>query len=158
MTLTEVLVGLVILVGMAGVVVPVLPGSVLIAAAVLVWAIQVGTGTGWAVFAVATTVLAVGAVVKYAVPHRDLRQAGVPTRTLAWGAVAALVGLFVIPYLGLLVGFVAGVYLAERARLGASQAWPSTRQALRAVGVSILIELAAALLAAATWTVGVVAT
>jgi hypothetical protein len=59
---------------------------------------------------------------------------------------------------GLFVGFVAGVYLAERRRLGPGAAWPSTRSALRAVGVSLLIELAAGVLAAATWVTGVVIT
>ena len=56
------------------------------------------------------------------------------------------------------IGFVLGVYVAERARVGAAGAWPSTKAALRAVGVSILIELVAAFLAAATWVVGVVVT
>lgn len=158
MTLTEVLVGLTILAGIAGVVVPVLPGTVLILAAILVWAVQVGEPAGWVVFAVAATFLAVGAVVKYAVPHRGLREAGVPGSTLAWGAVGAVAGLFAIPYLGVFVGFVAGIYLAERRRVGAQLAWPSTRQALRAVGLSILIELTAAVLAALTWSVGVVVT
>jgi hypothetical protein len=50
------------------------------------------------------------------------------------------------------------VYAAERARVGAAGAWPSTKAALRAVGVSILIELVAAFLAVATWVVGVVLT
>ena len=51
-----------------------------------------------------------------------------------------------------------GVYVAERRRLGAKAAWPSTKAALRAVGLSILIELAAATLAACVWVVGVVVT
>jgi hypothetical protein len=37
-------------------------------------------------------------------------------------------------------------------------AWPSTQGALRAVGVSILIELVAASLAAIVWVAGVAAT
>lgn len=158
MTLTEVLVGIVIVVGMAGIVVPLLPGTVLILAAVLAWAVHVGTAAGWVVFAVATAFLAVGTVVKYLVPHQGLREAGVPNATLWWGALGAVVGLFVIPYVGLFAGFVAGVYLAERQRVGLERAWPSTWAALRAVGVSILVELAAAVLAALTWTVGVIVT
>jgi hypothetical protein len=67
-------------------------------------------------------------------------------------------GFFAVPVVGALVGFPLGVYLAERARVGSAGAWPSTREALRAVGVSILIELAAALLATAAWVAGVVAT
>jgi uncharacterized protein len=42
--------------------------------------------------------------------------------------------------------------------VGADRAWPSTKAALRAVGVSILIELAAALLATATWLTGAIVT
>jgi uncharacterized protein len=42
--------------------------------------------------------------------------------------------------------------------VGAAGAWPSTREALRAVGASILIELAAALAATAVWIAGAVVT
>jgi hypothetical protein len=60
---------------------------------------------------------------------------------------------------GLFLGFVLGIYLAELARLREpAAAWPSTVHALKAVGVSILIELAAGLLILATWIAGVVAT
>jgi hypothetical protein len=104
------------------------------------------------------TVLAAGAVVKYAVPGRRLSAGGVPRNTLVVGAALGVVGFFVIPVVGVVVGFVLGIYLAERARLGAAAAWPSTKQSMRAVGLSILIELAAAVLAALTWVVGVVVT
>ena len=74
-----------------------------------------------------------------------------PARTLLAGGVLGIVGFFVIPVVGLLLGFVLGVYLAEYARLGRDGAWPSTRAALAAVGWSILIELAAGLVATAVW-------
>jgi uncharacterized protein YqgC (DUF456 family) len=155
---TEILVALAIAVGIAGIIVPVLPGTVLVLGAILVWAVQVGTSTGWIVFAVATVLLAGGTVVKYLVPGRRLKSSGVPNRTLLVGALVGFIGFFVIPVIGLLIGFVLGVYVAERARVGAALAWPSTREALRAVGVSILIELVAALLATVAWVAGVVVT
>ena len=158
MSATEILVALAIAVGIAGIIVPVLPGTVLVLGAILVWAAQVGTSTGWVVFAVATVLLAGGTVVKYLVPGRRLRSSGVPNRTLLVGALVGFIGFFVVPVVGLLIGFVLGVYVAERARVGAALAWPSTKEALRAVGVSILIELVAALLAAVAWVVGVVVT
>ena len=102
--------------------------------------------------------LAGGAVVKILVPGRRLKASGVPSRTLAVGALLAFVGFFVVPVVGVLLGFVLGIYLAERARVGGAAAWPSTRAALRAVGVSILIELVAAFMAAVTWAVGVAVT
>jgi len=157
-TLTDLVVGLAILVGLAGIIVPVLPGTVLILAALLLWAVQVGTGAGWVVFAVGTTFLAVGTMVKYVVPGRRMQAAGVPNSTILIGALVGLVGFFVIPVVGLLVGFVLGVYLAEHRRVGAERAWPSTKAAIKAVGLGILIELVAALLATATWLVGVIAT
>ncbi|QNN53009.1 DUF456 domain-containing protein [Nocardioides mesophilus] len=157
MTPTDFFVGLAIAVGIVGIVVPVLPGSLLVLAAILVWALETGSASGWTVFAVATTLLAAGAVVKYAVPGRRLKTAGVPNRTLWFGAALGVVGFFVIPVVGLFVGFLAGVYLAEHQRLGASLAWPSTKHALRAVGLSLLIEMAAALLAALVWFVGALA-
>jgi uncharacterized protein len=156
MLLTDVLVGVAVLVGLVGILVPVLPGSVLILAAVLVWALEAATGTGWVVFGVATVLLVAGAVVKYAVPGRRLKSDGVPNRTLLAGALLGVVGFFVIPVVGLLIGFVLGVYLSEVRRVGRDLAWPSTRSALRAVGLSVLIELAAGLLAALTWLVGAV--
>ncbi len=158
MSATEILIAVVIAVGIAGIIAPVLPGTVLVLGAILVWALEIATTTGWVVFALAATLLVGGSVVKYLIPGRRLKAAGVPHRTLLVGALMAFVGFFVIPVLGMFVGFVVGVYVAERARVGAVGAWPSTVSALKAVGVSILIELVAAFLAAVTWSVGVVLT
>ncbi len=156
MATVDLLVGLAVLVGLVGIVVPVLPGSILILGAVLVWAAASATAAGWVVFALVTTLLVVGGVVKYALPGRGLRTAGVPSRTLIAGGLLGIVGFFVIPVVGLVVGFVLGVYLSELQRVGLDSAWPSTRAALKAAGLSLLIELAAGLLAAATWLVGAV--
>jgi len=136
----------------------VLPGSILILGAVLVWATLDGSSTAWVVLAIATVLLVVGAIVKYTIPGRQLKAVGVPNGSLMLGGLLAIVGFFVIPVVGLIVGFVLGVYLAERHRVGASLAWPSTTSALKAVGASILIELAAALLASSTWLVGAIVT
>jgi uncharacterized protein YqgC (DUF456 family) len=158
MTGVEVLVALAIAIGIVGVVIPLLPGSALVLGAILVWTIVVGTGTSWAVFATAAAVIALGTVVKYAVPGRRLKEVGIPGSTLALGGILGVVGFFVIPVVGLLVGFVLGVYLAEINRVGGSAAWPATVHALKAVGLSMLIEMLASLLAAAVWVVGVVVT
>jgi len=158
MTGVEILVALAIAVGLAGMLVPVLPGSVLVAAAILVWAVDLGGTTAWAIALLALGLLVTGAVVKYLVPGRRLQRVGVPTSTLVAGALIGVVGFFVVPVVGLLLGFVLGVYLAEWRRLDHRQAWPATVHALKAVGLGILIELAFGTLAAATWAVGVVLT
>ena len=156
MAATDLLVGLAVLVGLVGIVVPVLPGSILILGAVLVWALAAGDPVGWVVFAVAATFLVLGSIVKYAVPGRGLKAAGVPGRTLVAGGLLGIVGFFVVPVVGLILGFVLGVYLSELQRVGATQAWPSTRAALMAAGLSLMIELGAGLLAAVTWLFGAI--
>jgi hypothetical protein len=77
----------------------------------------------------------------------------VPNRTLWVGGGVAILGFFVVPVVGLLLGFVLGALLAELARVGSERAWPSTKAALRAVGLSVLLELITGLLAAVTWLV-----
>lgn len=156
----EVLVAVVIAVGLAGILLPVLPGgSLLVGAGILGWAAWRGSALGWVVFAVAAVVLMAGVIVKYAVPGRRLKEVGVPLSTQLVGAVLGVVGFFVIPVVGLVIGFVLGVFLAELRRLrDAAAAWGSTKHALRAVGLSILIELCAGLLATVAWVAGVATT
>lgn len=157
MTALDLFVALAIVVGVVGVIVPVLPGVLLVWVAVAVWASERQDLTGWVVLAVATGVLVVGQVAKYALPGRRLQQVGIPGRTTLAGLALGIVGFFVVPVIGLPLGFVLGVYLAERARLGEhALAWPSTLHALRAAGWSMLIELATALLMGTTWLVGLI--
>ncbi|MDE9366779.1 DUF456 domain-containing protein [Luteipulveratus sp. YIM 133132] len=145
--------------GILGLVIPVLPGLLLTIAGVLLWAGDRNDATGWTVFVVCLLIAAAGWTIQYLVPSRRMRAAGVPTTTLLFGAVCAVVGFFVIPVVGLFVGFVLGVYLAEQLRLrDASRAWTATKTALRGVLLSIGIELAAACLVACVWVAGLLIT
>ncbi|MFC0625606.1 DUF456 domain-containing protein [Kribbella deserti] len=155
-TFALVLVGVAIFAGMLGIVIPILPGAILSWAAIGVWAFEEQTATAWTVWALATVLIGASQVVKYIVPERKLREAGVPRRSMMIGALLGIVGFFVIPVVGLFVGFPFGVYLSERQRLGShATAWESTKHALRASGLSILIEFAGTALAAAAWLIAV---
>lgn len=150
------LVGVAIFVGILGIVVPVLPGALLSLAAILIWALEVQSATGWTVLAAAVVLIGASQVVKYIVPERRLRESGVPRRSMFVGVVLGIVGFFLIPVVGMFVGFPAGVYASERQRLGSHDpAWTSTKHALRATGLSILIEFIGTSLAAAVWLVAV---
>jgi uncharacterized protein YqgC (DUF456 family) len=145
-------VALAIATGIVGIVVPVLPGALLAWAAIAVWALAVGSSTAWAVLAFATLVVGGAQLVKLLVPGRRLRAAGVPRRSIVAGVLIAGIGFFLIPIVGFFIGFPLGVYLEERRRLGHhTSAWQSTREALRAMGLSIVIELTATVLAASAW-------
>ncbi len=151
----ELIIGLVILVGLAGILLPVLPGLLLVVGAVVLWAGVTGGATAWTVAVTGIGLAVVGTVVKYLVPGRRLREAGIPVSTLWMAGGQAIIGFFVIPVIGAVIGFVGGIYLAERRRLGPVDAWPSARASLGAVGLSIGIELFAGLLIAGLWLVAV---
>jgi uncharacterized protein len=157
-TLLITLCAIAMLVGLVGVVVPVLPGLLLCWGAVLAWALLADGGWGrWLVLGMVTLWLVVGTVVKYAWPGQRMKKAGIPSMSLLAGLGLGVVGLFVIPFVGLPIGFVAGVWLAERSRLDdPKRAWPSTMEALKATGLSLAVELAAGFGIAVTWVAGVV--
>lgn len=149
-------VGLAIAVGLIGIVVAAVPGLILVWGAVAVWALVEKKPLAWVVLAIATVLTIGGEMVKYTVPGKRLQEAGVPKRSLFIGALLGLIGFFVIPIVGLVIGFVFGVYLAERFRLKDHRlAWPSTKHAIKAAGLSIAIEMAAGLLIAGMWLVAV---
>ncbi len=151
------LVGFAIALGLAGIVVPVLPGLLLIWAAVGIWALSEQRPHAWVIFTLAT-LLTIGAqIAKVLIPGRRLQGAGVPRRTLLLGAGLGVIGFFVIPVVGLPLGFVTGIYLTERLRQpGHRPAWQATVAALRALSLSILIEMAAGLLIAGIWLAAVI--
>jgi len=158
-TTVNLIAGVTLLAGILGVVVPVLPGLLLCWLAVLLWAILGDADGGrWVVLALATVVAIGGTLVKYLWPGKRLKSTGVPTSSLLIAGVVGIVGFFVVPVVGLVLGFILGLWVAERLRLGPGQAWPSTKQALSAVGLSLLVEFAAALGIAVIWVFGLLAT
>ena len=145
---------LLIIIGLVGIVVPVLPGLLLVLGGVLVWALTEGSTLAWGIFAASAVVTVVGYVLQYTLPGRRMRERGVSSSTLLLAMAFGIVGFFVIPVVGIVVGFVLGVYLAELRRLGLERAGPATMSALKAVGLSMLIEFLACLAAAVTWAFG----
>lgn len=151
-----VLVALVIAIGLVGILVPLLPGTVLVFGAIAVWAFVERTTVAWVTLGIVAVLLAATLLVKYLWPARRMRSADVRTSSLFAGAVLGIVGFFVVPVLGLVLGFVLGVYLAELAnRRNQRLAWTSTVHAIKGVALSVGVELVGALLATAAWAVAV---
>jgi uncharacterized protein YqgC (DUF456 family) len=147
-----------IVIGLVGIVVPVLPGLLLVLGGVLLWSWEVSTPLSWWVFAASAVLYAAGVALQYLVPGRRMRRAGVRTSTLALAVLLGVVGFFVIPVVGAAVGFVLGIYLVEHGRSrDARTAWNATKTALGAIFLSVGIELLAGLAIATTWVVGVLA-
>ena len=154
MTLTwlDGLVALACLIGIVGTIIPILPGAFLVAAAVAIAGAVQGGPWGWGLAAFALVVTAVATGVKYLVPAKWMKDGGVPTWILGLGAVGGIVGFFLIPVVGLFIGFIVGVFVAELIRLRSiGQAWPTTVTAMKAAGLSTLIDFSCAVLVTAAW-------
>lgn len=155
----DLLVALIMVVGLIGIVVPLLPGLLLVWAAVVLWATEAQSTGGWVILGIATALALCGSLLQYVLPGRRMARAGVATSSIVVGAAIGFVGFFVIPVLGAFLGFALGIYLAERVKLGShATAWPSTQQALKAIALSVGIELVTGLAIATTWVIGVVTT
>lgn len=154
-----VLVAVAMAVGVAGTVVPLVPGLGLVVAAAVAYGVVQGFG---AVGVVAILVIALlglaGTIAGVVVPQRAASSAGAPRRSLLLGAICAVVGFFLVPVIGLPLGGALGIYLAERMRTGTSGAARRTTKAtLRGFGLAALVQLSAGLAMAAVWVVWVLA-
>ncbi|MFE3765777.1 DUF456 domain-containing protein [Streptomyces sp. NPDC059104] len=146
------LVGLVLLLGVLGVMVPGVPGTWLVWAGVLWWALHERSAPAWTLLVAATALLLVVQVVKWLLPPRRLRGTAASRRMAVYAGAGALLGFVLIPVVGSVPGFVGGIYLCERRRLGThGEAWSSVRAVMRAVGTSVLVELVACLCVVAAW-------
>ncbi|MEP9417168.1 DUF456 domain-containing protein [Gordonia sp. VNQ95] len=153
----DVIVGVCILIGLLGIVVPVLPGTLVVVVAILLWAIVVG-GWAWLIFAIAAVLIATSEVIKYVLAGRVMRRHEIPNRTVLVGAVVGIVGFFVIPVIGLFIGFIVGAMVSELIRTrSTAAAWRGTVGATKASAVTIGIELLGALLASGVWLAGAIA-
>jgi uncharacterized protein YqgC (DUF456 family) len=139
-------------------VVPLVPGLALVWGAALAYGLVEGFDTtGTVAFTLMTVLAVVGTLAGWVVPARVAGKAGAARSSILLGLVAAVVGFFVIPVVGLAVGGVAGVYAGELQRTGdRDAAWRTTRATLTGFGLAALAQLGIAMAMAAVWAAWVV--
>ena len=145
------------LVGLVGVLIPVLPGLVLIVASGVVWAVLDGGGwTRWATVLAMLLVGAVGYAAAWVAPGRATRNAGAPDWVVALGVVGMVVGFFVVPVVGAVVGGLAVIVVVEFLRTrDLRRAWATTWAVVKGFGIGTAISFVAGLTMIAVWAVGV---
>ncbi len=147
------------LLGLAGTVAPLVPGLPLIWGAALTYGlITEFDAAGWVAMLAISALLVGGMVAKFVLPHRRMTAGGAPRSTLLIGGVGAVIGFFVMPVVGLPLGAVTGILLAEYRRTGDWQrARSSTRAVLVGFGIGSLIEIGAGLAMIGCWVAWVTA-
>jgi uncharacterized protein len=147
------LLAVVMAVGAVGTIVPLLPGLALIWGAGLLYGLAEGFGgVGFAAFGVMTALAAGAAIAGWVVPQRRAAAAGASRASVWLGVVAAIVGFFVVPVVGLPLGGVLGIYVGENLRTrDPAAARATTRATIIGFGVAALVQLAAALAMIVVW-------
>lgn len=155
--IVTVLAALAYMIGLAGIIVPVLPGTILIMIATLIWAIFIGGWPAWVAFGLVMVFGTAGMATSWILTGRRLNRHDVPMWPILVGLVAGIIGIFVIPFLGLPIGFLIGLYGSEWYRQrDLQQALASSWVAMKALGIGIIIELSLAFLSTITFAAAVV--
>lgn len=150
-------VALAIAVGVAGTVVPVVPGLGLVAAAAVAYGVVEGFGAVGTVAVIVIVAIGIaGTVAGFLIPQRAAGAAGAPRSSMLLGAVGAVIGFCAIPVVGLPLGGIVGIYVSERLRTRDPEvARRTTLATVKGFGLATLAQLAAGLLMAAVWVVWV---
>ena len=124
--------------------------------ALLGWGWILGSAASWTTAAVGIVIAAIGWSASAVLTGRSLKRQRIPRGSILVALVCAVVGMFLIPIVGLFVGFAGGLLVSEFARRrDLRAAVRASGSALKATGVGILVEFGCAALAASVWTLGV---
>jgi len=154
--LGEIVIGLVMAIGLVGTIVPVVPGVTLVWGAGLAWAILDGADLiHWSLLAIMTIFFVAAHVLSIYIPSKTTSGPKNPKWTFLFASLCAIVGFFIVPIIGVPLGFAIGVFIRQ---LIASRefhlALKATGNTLKALGVVVLIQCGCAIAIAATWALG----
>jgi hypothetical protein len=147
------LTAIVMVVGLAGTVLPILPGVWLIWAASIVYGLVDGFGFGgWVAMALITIGALAGTGAGIYLPQRRATAVGVPWWGQLLATVLAVIGLFVVPIVGAPLGFVVGIFLTSLVHTNAlSAARSSTAATLRSIVLASVVQFAAGVAMVLVW-------
>jgi uncharacterized protein YqgC (DUF456 family) len=152
----EVLIGLTMAVGIVGTLIPVLPGLFLVWAAGLFWAIFDGADTThWLIFAFMSLIFLFGIALSFYIPAKSTKGISSPKWTLPVATLFALIGFFVIPIVGIALGFIFGVFVCQLiSSREFHRALRTTGTTLKALGLVSLVQCACGITIATAWALG----
>jgi uncharacterized protein YqgC (DUF456 family) len=149
--------GILLAVAVFGSVYPVLPASLVALVTLIVWGWVLGSAASWTAAVIGALLICVGWSARALLTGRMLKKRHIPRGSILVAVLAGVVGMFVIPLVGLFVGFAAGLFVSEYVRQGDFQsALRSSVEALKATGVGMLVEFGTVSLAASVWMIGVI--
>ncbi len=140
-----------ILLGIAGVLIPIVPGTLLIWLTVVVYAIVERingfAAVDWVTFTIITLIAVVTGLSEFWLPLIGAKVRGSSRRAILFGIVGGIIGTFVLPLLGTIIGYALGVLLGEYQKLrNWERALRASLNAVASWGVAAALQLGGGLL------------
>mgnify|MGYP001070270771 FL=1 len=155
--IVTVVAGMLLAVAVFGTVYPILPGSPVALVTVIAWGWVLGSAASWTAAGVAALLAIIGWSASALLTGRRLKRQHIPKGSIFVALLAGIVGMFVIPFAGLFLGFAGGLLLGEYVRRRDFRvALDSSIGALKAMGLGMLVEFLMVSLASSVWMVGVI--
>ena len=155
--ITTVIAGILLAVAALGTIIPVLPGSLLAVGTLLAWGWIIGSPATWWAAGIGMAIALAGWSASTVLTGRNLKQQLIPRGSVFLAIVLAIVGMFLIPVVGLFLGFGVGLLAGEYARRkNLPEALRASGSALKAMGLGMLVEFGCAALASSVWMIGVI--
>lgn len=154
--LVTVLAGLFMLVALTGVIFPVVPGSPVAIITMIAWAWLLDSSASWSTGVIAAALALVGMSASLVLTGRTMKKQQIPNTPVLIATGTAIIGLFIIPFFGVFIGFALGLFGAEYfRRRDVLAALFASGQALKAMGIGMLIEIGCLLAALGVFGLGV---
>ena len=156
--LATVIAAIALIVAALGTIFPILPGSILSIITLIAWAWALGSPAAWTAGIIGSLIALAGLSASAVLTGRKMKREQIPTGPILVGVAGAVVGMFVIPVVGLFVGFAVGLLAAEIVRRrDLRAAVRSSVEALKSMGLGILVEFGCACLAGSVFAIGTLA-
>lgn len=154
--IVTVIAALLMLVAVAGTIFPIIPGSPVAVVTLIAWAWILGSSASWSTGVIGAALALVGMSASLVLTGRTMKREAIPKGPILVATASAVVGIFVIPFVGLFIGFALGLFAAEYVRRRDLQlALRSSLQALKAMGWGMVVECGCAILATGVFGLGV---
>ncbi len=132
-----------IVLGLIGIAVPMIPGTLLIWIAILIYAIINGmSSVGVLSFIIITVIALVTGTADLWMPLLGAKSGGASKRALLFGVIGSIIGTFIAPLIGTIIGYALGILLGEYQKRGAwNEALKAGMGGLAGWGIATAIQL-----------------
>lgn len=145
-------------IGLIGTIIPILPGTTLLWITGLTWVILDGGGWArWIIFAIMTALFIISHVATIRIPTKRVNKMEPSKGSVIVACLTGIVGFFVIPVVGLPLGFIFGIFIWNLINTREfHRALRITWKTTQSFGVVTLVQMLCGIGIALLWLIGLV--